>query len=1043
MEKLTSIGQLEWFRNKTLSEYGKKRTEVHVCMTGCRAYGAAAVRDALAEAVTASGMDGEVEIRATGCHGFCAKAPVVAIEPLGVQYQEVDPADAGEIVEKTLKHNQLIERLAYRDPKTGQVIYYRNQIPFYHKQLRRVLANCGRIDPTKIKHYIAAGGYKALVKALSKMTPEDVIEEVVAAKLRGRGGAGFPAGIKWRFARQTESWPKYVVCNADEGDPGAFMDRAILEGDPHAVIEGMLIGGYAMGAEYGILYVREEYPIAVEHLNIAIRQCDQLGLIGKNILNTGFTFDLSIKMGAGAFVCGEETALMASIEGKRGMPRPRPPFPAQAGLDGKPTNINNVETLANVPLIIKNGSGWYTEVGTEASKGTKIFSLAGKVNNTGLVEVPIGTTIKEVVFEIGGGIPMGRQFKAVQMGGPAGGCVPARFMNLPIDYDTIQRIGAIMGSGGMVVLDENNCMVEIARFFLDFTQGESCGKCAPCRLGTTQLLETLTAITVGRGHVDDIDSIKSIGATMTDASLCGLGQASPKPALSTLKYFENEYREHIHEHRCAGAVCDSMVISACQHACPAGIDVPNYVAAIGQGDYKAAVDIIRERNPFTAVCGRICIHPCEYKCRRGELDDPIAIRALKRFASDWYYQHYGSERDPFPVTRPEKVAVVGAGPSGLTCAYFLAQMGYETTVFEAQPVPGGMLGIAVPEFRLPREVIELEIGYIENAGVKIEYNAPIDANRTVNDLIKEGFSAVFIGAGAQASKRIGIPGEEEGLEGLYYGLNFLRDIRMGEEIPISGKSVVIGGGNVAMDVARTALRTGSDDVQLFCLEARDEMPAWEKEIEETIEEGVIVNPAWSPTRIEHDNGRVKGISFTRCLNVFDQEGNFNPECDFSETQFVEADNIIISIGQAPDMSFLPEDSQLERALWGSLVVDENTLSTNVPGIFAGGDFTTGPTFVIRAIAAGRRAALAIDKYLAGDRSKIQIRDEKSRFVQDTGLALDEDEESTEERPRIHIEMEDAGERVCDFREVERGFNAEEAHFEARRCLRCDLEKERS
>jgi len=1043
MEKLTSIGQLEWFRNKILAESGKKRTEVHVCMTGCRAYGAAAVRDALAQAVTARGLDGEVEIRSTGCHGFCAKAPVVAIEPLGVQYQEVDPSDAEEIVDKTLAQNQLIDRLAYEDPKTGRRVYYRNQIPFYQKQLRRVLANCGRIDPTKIEHYIAAGGYKALVKALSKMTPESVIDEVVESKLRGRGGAGFPAGIKWRFARQTESWPKYVVCNADEGDPGAFMDRALLEGDPHSVIEGMIIGGYAMGAAYGIIYVREEYPIAVEHLGIALRQCEALGLTGKNILGSGFDFELSIKMGAGAFVCGEETALMASIEGKRGMPRPRPPFPAQAGVDGQPTNINNVETLANIPLIIKNGSGWYTEVGTEDSKGTKIFSLAGKVNNTGLVEVPIGTTIKEVVFEIGGGIPKGRQFKAVQMGGPAGGCVPSRFMNLPIDYDTIQRIGAIMGSGGMVVLDENNCMVEIARFFLAFTQSESCGKCAPCRLGTTQLLETLTAITDGYGHIEDIEAIKTIGNTMTEASLCGLGQASPKPALSTLKYFEDEYREHIHEHRCAGAVCDSMVISACQHACPAGIDVPNYVAAVAIDDYKTAVEIIRERNPFVSVCGRICIHPCEFKCRRGELDEPVAIRALKRYAADRYYAEFGNQREPFPVTRPQKVAVVGAGPAGLSCAYFLAEMGYETTVFEAQPVPGGMLGIAVPEFRLPRETIEMEIGYIENAGVKIEYNSPIDANRTVNDLMKEGFSAVFIAAGAQASKRIGIPGEEEDLEGLYYGLTFLRDVRMGEDIHLTGKTVVIGGGNVAMDVARTALRSGSHDVQLFCLEDRDEMPAWEKEIEETIDEGVIVNPAWSPSHIDFEDDHVTGITFTRCLSVFDQEGNFNPECDFAETQFVEADNIIISIGQAPDMSFLPEDSQLERALWGSLAVDENTLSTNVPGVFAGGDFTTGPTFVIRAIASGRRAALAIDKYLGGEGGRVRIRDEKSRFVQDIGLALDEEEDQMEDKPRVHLEMEAADERISDFREVERCLNADEAHFEARRCLRCDLEKERS
>ena len=1039
MNKLTSIGQLEGLRNKILADTNKGKIQVHVCMTGCRAYGAQEVRDSILEEVARQGLSGEVEVRSTGCHGFCAKAPVVAIEPMGIQYQEVDPQDAAQIVEQTLKNNQFIEHLAYKDPKTEKPVFYRNQIPFYMKQERRVLANCGRIDPTRIEHYIAAGGYSALVKALSEMSPEAVIEEVKAARVRGRGGAGFPTGLKWGFARQSKNTPKYVVCNADEGDPGAFMDRAILEGDPHAVIEGMLIGAYAMGAEYGIIYVREEYPIAVEHLNIAIARAEELGLAGENILGSGFNFNLSLKMGAGAFVCGEETALMASIEGKRGMPSPRPPFPAQAGLDKKPTNINNVETLANIPLIIKNGAQWYGEVGTENSKGTKIFSLAGKVNNTGLVEVPIGATIKDVVFDIGGGVPKGRKFKAVQMGGPAGGCVPAQFLNLPIDYDTIQRIGAIMGSGGMVVLDENNCMVEIARFFLSFTQSESCGKCAPCRLGTTQLLEILTRITQGKGKAEDIDTIRSIGETMMEASLCGLGQASPKPALSTLKYFEQEYLDHIHEHRCAGAVCDSMVISACQHACPAGIDVPNYVAAIAGGNYHQAVDIIRERNPFPAVCGRICIHPCEYKCRRGELDEPVAIRALKRFASDWYFENIGPEHDPYPVVQEEKVAVVGAGPAGLTCAYFLVKMGYETTVFEAQSVAGGMLGIAVPEFRLPRQVIEEEIAYIENAGVKICYNSPIDANHTVNDLMKEGFNAVFIASGAQASKHIGIPGEDEESEGLYYGLKFLSDVRTGKDISLSGKSIIIGGGNVAMDVARTALRAGSDDVQIYCLESRDEMPAWEKDVEETEEEGVVLNPAWSPDRIFHKDGKVSGMSFSKCLNVFDQDGKFNPSCDLDDTQYVDADNIIISIGQAPDMSFLPEDSQLEREIWGSLVVDENTLATNVPGVFAGGDFTTGPTFVIRAIASGRRAALAIDKFLSGDRSRIQIPDEKTKFEQDTGLALEE--ESTEAKPRVKIEMEEPEDRIKDFREVEKGFSAQEAHFEARRCLRCDLEKE--
>jgi len=1040
MDKLLSIGQLEWLRNKIRSYTEKEKTVVLVCLTGCRAYGSADVKSALEREVKIQRLEDQVEVRATGCHGLCAKAPVIAIEPLGIQYQELNPDDAVEVVAVTLKNNQFIDRLAYKDPQTGKPIFYRSQIPFYKKQERRVLANCGRIDPSKIEHYIAAGGYQALVKALSRMTPDDVIEEVSTAKLRGRGGAGFPTGMKWKLACQAQGRPKYIVCNADEGDPGAFMDRAILEGDPHAVLEGMLIGAYAMGAEYGFIYVREEYPIAVEHLAIALEQMNELGLLGENILGTGFNFSLALKMGAGAFVCGEETALMASIEGKRGMPKARPPFPAQSGLEGKPTNINNVETWANVPLIIKNGAAWYRQVGTEKSRGTKIFSLAGKVNNTGLVEVPIGVTIKEVVFDIGGGIPKGRKFKAVQMGGPSGGCVPTQYLNLPIDYDTLQRIGAIMGSGGMVVMDENNCMVEMARYFLSFTQSESCGKCAPCRLGTTQLLEILTRITRGDGRLEDIQTIQSLGNTIIETSLCGLGQTCAKPALSTLKYFSKEYEEHILEHRCAGATCDSMVISACQHACPAGIDVPNYVAAIASEHYEQAVEIIRERNPFPAVCGRICIHPCEFKCRRGELDEPVAIRSLKRFAADWYFDYIGAAKGPFPITQNQKVAVVGAGPAGLTCAYFLAKLGYKVRVFEAKDVAGGMLRITVPDFRLPREIIQKEIDYIESCGVEITYNSAIDTRHTINDLIREGYNAVFIAAGAQASKRIGIPGEEEDLKGLYYGLQFLTAIKEGEKIPLKGKAVVIGGGNVAIDVARSALRSGADDVQLFCLEARDEMPAWEKEIEEAIEEGIIINSSWGPKQLLQMKEKVVGVKFVRCTSVFDEQGIFNPRFDEFTTQIVEADSVIIAIGQAPDLSFLSEDSQLERALWGALKIDDNSLATNIPGIFAGGDFTTGPTYAIRAIASGRRAAIAINKYLQREEGRIEITDEKTKM--EIVSAFAQEEEGAEGKPRIIVKHEKPEERIKDFREVEQGLSEEEALFESKRCLRCDLERER-
>lgn len=584
---LTSVGQLEWFRNRILAESGKKRTEVHVCMTGCRAYGAAAVRDALVEAVSRRGLDDQVEIRSTGCHGFCAKAPVVAIEPLGVQYQEVDPEDALEIVDRTLKNNQLIDRLAYRDPKTGQFIYYRNQIPFYKKQVRRVLANCGRIDPTQIEQYIGAGGYKALVRALTRMTPDQVVEEVVASKLRGRGGAGFPTGIKWRFARQSPTTPKYVVCNADEGDPGAFMDRAMLEGDPHAVIEGMMIGGYAMGAEYGIIYVREEYPIAVEHLTLALEQGNAIGLLGENILGTGFNFHLSIKMGAGAFVCGEETALMASIEGLRGMPRPKPPFPAQSGLWGKPTVINNVETLGSVPMIILHGSHSYRTLGTPNSPGTKTFALTGHVVNTGLIEVPFGTTLREIIFDIGGGVidktgeidPDG--FKAVQIGGPSGGCLVEEHLDLPLDFDSVKKTGAIIGSGGLVVMNRDTCMVQIAHFFMRFTQNESCGKCVPCREGTKQMLALLHEIIEGRGTSRTLELLEQLAPAVQIGSLCGLGKTAPNPVLSTLRYFRSEYEAHIFQKRCPAGQCKALAVpeiliekckgcGACLRKCPVG-----------------------------------------------------------------------------------------------------------------------------------------------------------------------------------------------------------------------------------------------------------------------------------------------------------------------------------------------------------------------------------------------------------------------------------------------------------------------------------------
>jgi NADH-quinone oxidoreductase subunit F len=1038
MARLASIEALEGYREDLRRQVDSKKPCARICMTGCRAYGAVEIRDALLEELRSQGLSNRVEVRETGCHGFCAKAPVMALDPKGLVYQEVRPDDIGDIVKTTIIDGEVVDRLLYRDPLTGDRHLTTDQIPFYRSQQKRVLRLCGQVDPRRIEHYVIKDGYAALSRVLREMSPEEVIEELERSGLRGRGGAGFPTGMKWRFTLQAKGDRKYLVCNADEGDPGAFMDRAVLEGAPHSVIEGMLVGAYTIGAQEGYIYVRAEYPIAVEHLKIAVEQAEALGLLGERIMGTGFSFHLHIKEGAGAFVCGEETALLASIEGRRGMPRSRPPFPAQSGLWGKPTCINNVETLANIRTIILDGADAYASIGTERSKGTKIFSLAGKVNNTGLVEIPIGITMRDVIYEVGGGIPKGKRFKAVQMGGPSGGCVPARHLDLPIDYDSLQAIGSIMGSGGMVIMDENNCMVDIARFFLGFTQSESCGKCAPCRLGTTQMLSILDRITRGEGVSGDIERLIEIGEAVRRGSLCGLGQTCANPVLSTIRYFRHEYEAHIRERRCPAASCEGMIISACQHACPAGIDVPNYLAYIAEGKYVEATELIRERNPFPGICGRICHHPCELKCRRGELDEPMAIRGLKRFAADWYYAHVEKDPEPFPILHDRQIAVVGAGPAGLSCAFYLRKMGYRTKVFEALPVGGGMMGVVIPDFRLPKDIIQREIRYIEARGVEIEYNAPVTSQRRIETLL-EDYDAVFIAAGAQRSQQIGIPGELEGVDGLIYGLGFLRDVKVGKTVQIGKKVAVIGGGNTAMDAARTARRLNAEEVNVYYRRTQDEMPVTVREYREAVEEGIHFHFLTNPTRIAHENWRVQGLECIRMMpGEADETGRRRPVPIEGSEFFAEADTVIPSVGQAPDLSFLPADTKLERARWGALQVDPNNLATNLPGIFAGGDFVTGPTSVIEATAAGRRAALAVDKYLRGDTTRVEIRDEKLDVEHDVEMAADREE--LEELKQIEIPLLSPDKRISGFMEIEIGYTEEQAKEEATRCLRCDLER---
>lgn len=558
--KIKSPDELLELQKKIQAGRNPKQPCLAICAgTGCLALGARNIITAFREELQKQGLENKVEIRETGCPGFCEKGPIVVLYPDEITYLKVGLEDVPEIISKTVIDKEIIERLVYTDPERGEKFVKESDIPFYRKQKRLLLGNNSNIDPRSIEDYVAIDGYSAVAKALFQTSPENIVAEIIKADLRGRGGGGFPTGLKWDTTRKINDFPKYVICNADEGDPGAFMDRALLEGNPHAVLEGMIIGGYAIGATHGYIYVRNEYPLAVENATIAVEKANELGLLGKNILGSSFDFEVTIIRGGGSFVCGEETALLRSLEGEPGEPTAKPPYPAVKGLWGKPTNINNVETWANVPLIIKKGADWYQTIGTKNSKGTKIFSLVGKINNTGLVEVPMGITLREIVFETGGGIPNGRKFKAVQTGGPSGGCIPEQFLDMPIDFDELSRIGSIMGSGGMIVMDDQNCMVDVAKYFLNFLGGESCGKCTPCREGIHQMHQILERITEGKGKEEDIRTLEWMGQVINDFSLCGLGKTAPNPVLSTIRYFRGEYEAHIKDKKCPAGVCKSLI----------------------------------------------------------------------------------------------------------------------------------------------------------------------------------------------------------------------------------------------------------------------------------------------------------------------------------------------------------------------------------------------------------------------------------------------------------------------------------------------------
>ncbi len=1029
-KRIGTLEDLGIIRERVGRENNKYRLSAMLCGgTGCHASGSHALVSILVQEVEKRGLSGEIKVVETGCNGFCAMGPVMTILPDHTFYQKLTAADIPEVVENHFVRGEPVERLLYQDPVTGKIIRRLDEIPFFALQVSHVLRNKGLIDPENIDEYIWRDGYSAACKCLTDMTPEAIISEVKTSGIRGRGGAGFPTGLKWEFCASAKGDSKFVLCNADEGDPGAFMDRSVMEADPHSVLEGMIIGARAINAHQGYVYCRAEYPLAVKRLNIAIDQAREYGLLGKDIFGSGFDFDVEIYQGAGAFVCGEETALMTSIEGKRGTPRPRPPFPAVSGLWKKPTVLNNVETWSNIPQIMLTSGEEYASLGTESSKGTKVFALTGKVNNIGLVEVPMGTTVGRIIFDIGGGVPGGKQFKAAQLGGPSGGCVPAEHLNLATDYEAIAKVGAIMGSGGLIVMDEDTCMVDMARYFMDFCQDESCGKCTPCRVGTKRMLEILERICRGEGTLEDLPLLESLAETIKDSALCGLGQTAPNPILSTLRYFRDEYLAHIVEKRCPAGVCSDLFPSTCQNACPVGMEIPSYLALARAGRWDDAYKVLKRTNPFPSVCGRVCGHPCQYKCRRSQLDEPLAIKNLKRFIADYVVP---PKVEPLPVFRTEKIAVIGAGPAGLTAALELRKRGYVVTVFESLPEPGGMLRWGIPAYRLPRDILGREIKDILDTGVELRTGVKIGRDISFKDL-REQYDAVYLAIGAQQSSGLGL--ENESARGVFGAVEFLRAVNLGEKIAVGKRVAVIGGGNSAIDAARTSLRLGAESVAIVYRRERKDMPAQEVEIHAAEEEGVVVNYLAAPEKIVVENGRVVGIELVRMkLGEFDRSGRKRPEPIPGSQYRLDVDTVISAIGQNAELEFLSQESGVEK---GRSVIKVNPdFSTTNKRVWAGGDVVTGPAMVIDAIAAGRKAAREIDRTLRA------VKGEKPWEVVEEKIDIPfEVDEELIETPQPAMPELSAAERRRDFREVELGYGLKEAMAEARRCLRCDVKLE--
>jgi NADH-quinone oxidoreductase subunit F len=982
-----------------------------------------------------------IAVCSTGCIGLCSREPLVTVERVGeepVIYQKVDARKMAKIFKRhLLDGNVQVDFALARGRPVNEapkpvnsdlegILPHISEVKFFSLQHPCVLRNKGLIDPERMDDYIWRDGYQAAAKALLEMSPPEIISEVMKAGLRNRDARGFPTGIEWEFCANSKEEVRVVVCTGDESDPGASIGARVLEADPHAVLEGMTIAAKAIGAHRGYIICRPESSLAVKRLNLAIEQAKAYGLLGKDILGSGFAFDIEVVLGGDAFECGEGTAMQEATEGQRERLRPQPPFPPFSELRKKPTLLNPVETYINIPRIILMGAEGYADLGTESSKGTKLFYLAGKVSDVGLIEVPMGTTVGEIIFDMGGGIPGGKKFKAVQLGGLSGGFIPPEHLNTPIDYDAVTKLGASLGSGGMIVVDDTICMVDMARYFVDFWLGRVCSRGASCRAPLERMQEILRRICRGQGREGDIGLLEDLGREMKGTALCAPGQGAPHPVLSTIRYFRREYEAHILDKKCPAAVCSAYFKSPCQHTCPVGMDVPAYIALIRAGRIDDAYKVLKRTNPFPSVCGRICRHICESKCRRGQLDEPVAIMHLKRYITDHAKR---PEPESPKIIRKEKAAIIGAGPSGLSAALELGKRGYKVTLFEELPEAGGMLRWCIPAYRLPREELKREIEEILQAGVELRVNTRVGRDVTF-EALERAFDIIYLSVGAQKSSPMDIPGEEA--EGVFGAVEFLRAYNLGKEIKVGKHVAVIGHGISSVDAARTAARLGAKKVTLYFRHDRKDIPAQEWEVEAASEEGVQVMYLVAPVRVITQYGRVRGLELTQMrLDKFEQSGRRHPKPILGSEFIDKAETVIFAIGRNADLGFLPEGSGIEINP-GTIRVDKN-LRTTHPKVWAGGDVVTGPATVIDAIKAGQTAARAIDAAIRaanGEEPWIAPAEERMDIPPKV-------EEESVDQSRVFMPKAPSKIRRSDFREVELGYTLEMALAEACRCLRCD------